>query len=180
MGVWWCGGIAAHGRTPLVIINGNLNAQCYLEEVARPHVLPFVRVREGTWPLSRTMLDHTLQVPSWIFSDMRMCWWWLGLNVPRIVGGIYRHPNGNVSHFISDLEAVLNHIDNDKTAVLAGDLNIDIIKFSNEDVVSYVTTLMFYGYLPYMTLPSRITDFSMTCIDHIFVRLTHREKVLNI
>ena len=38
--VW--GGISAHGRTSLVIINGNLNAHCYLEEVVRPHVLPFV------------------------------------------------------------------------------------------------------------------------------------------
>ena len=95
------------------------------------------------------------------------------------VGGIYRHPNGNVSHFIFDLEAVLNQIENDKTTVLAGDIDIDIMKFSNEDVVSYVTTLMFYGYLPYITLPSPI-DFSMTCIDHIFVRLNRRERVLNI
>ena len=39
--VW--GGISAHGRTPLVIINGILNAHRYLEEVVRPHVLPFVR-----------------------------------------------------------------------------------------------------------------------------------------
>ena len=39
---------------------------------------------------------------------------------------------------------------------------------------------MSYGYLPYITLPSRITDFSMTCIDHIFVRLNCREKVHNI
>ena len=39
--VW--GGISARGRTPLVIINGNLNAHRYLEEVVRPHVLPFVR-----------------------------------------------------------------------------------------------------------------------------------------
>ena len=100
--------------------------------------------------------------------------------ITYIVGGTYRHPNGNVSHFISDLEAVLNHIDNDKTTVSAGDMNIDIIKFSNEDVVSYVTTLMSYGYLPYITLPSRITDFSMTCFDHIFVRLNRREKELNI
>ena len=97
-----------------------------------------------------------------------------------IVGGICRHPNGTVSHFISDLEAVLNQIDNDKTTALAGDKNIDIIKFSNEDVVSYVTTLMSYGYLLFITLPSRITVFSMTFIDHIFVRLNRREKVLNI
>ena len=78
-----------------------------------------------------------------------------------IVGGIYRHPNGNVSHFMSDLEAVLNQIDYGKTTVLTGDMNIDITKFSNEDVVSYVTTLIPYGNLPYTTLPSRITDFSM-------------------
>ena len=41
MMVW--GGISAHGRTPLVIINDNLNAHRYLEEVVRSHVLPFVR-----------------------------------------------------------------------------------------------------------------------------------------
>ena len=43
---WECdgvGGISAHGRTPLVIINGNLNTHRYLEEVVRSHVLPFVR-----------------------------------------------------------------------------------------------------------------------------------------
>ena len=33
---------------------------------------------------------------------------------------------------------------------------------------------MSYGYLPYITLPTRITDFSATCIDHIFIRDTSR------
>ena len=37
------GGISAHGRTTLVIINGSLNAHHYLEEVVRSHVLPSVR-----------------------------------------------------------------------------------------------------------------------------------------
>ena len=41
--VW--GGISAHGRAPLVIINGNLNAHPYPEEVVRPHMLPFVRTQ---------------------------------------------------------------------------------------------------------------------------------------
>ena len=36
------GGISAHGRTPLVIINGDLNAHRYLKEVVRLHVLAFV------------------------------------------------------------------------------------------------------------------------------------------
>ena len=58
-------------------------------------------------------------------------------------------------------------------------MNIDIIKFSNEDVVSYMTTLMSYRFLPYVTLPSRITNFSMTCIDYIFIRLSHKDKAVN-
>ena len=77
------------------------------------------------------------------------------------VGGIYRHPNRNVSHFISDLETVLNQVDNDKKTVLTSDISIDIIKFSNEDVVTYMTTLMSYGYLPYITISSRIIYSSM-------------------
>ena len=96
------------------------------------------------------------------------------------IGGIYRHPNGNVSHFTTDLDLVLNQIGNDKTTVLAGDMNIDITKFSNEDVVSYVTTLMSFGYLPYITIPSHLTNFLMMYIDHIFLRLSCREKILNI
>ena len=38
--VW--SGISAHGRTPLVNINDYINAHRYLEEVARPPVVPFV------------------------------------------------------------------------------------------------------------------------------------------
>ena len=39
--VW--GGISAHGRTPMAIINGNRNAHRYLKEVVRPNMLLFVR-----------------------------------------------------------------------------------------------------------------------------------------
>ena len=79
------------------------------------------------------------------------------------VGAIYGHPNVNVSHFISDLESLLNQTDNDLTTVRH--MNIDIVKLSIEDVVSYVTTLMPYGYLPYIKIQCCITYFSMTCID---------------
>ena len=96
------------------------------------------------------------------------------------VGGIYRHPNGNVSHFVTALECVLHKINETRTTVLAGDMNIDIIKFSNEDVMSYMSTLMSFKYLPYITVPSRITQLSTTCIDHIFMKTSHKDKVLNI
>ena len=92
------------------------------------------------------------------------------------VGGIYRHPPGNVSHFVAALECVLHKFNTNRINVLAGDMNIDIIKFSNEDVMFHMSTLMSFKYLPYITVPSRITQLSTTCIDHIFMK----DKVLNI
>ena len=88
----------------------------------------------------------------------------------------YRHPNGNVSHFVSALECVLHKINSTRTTVLAGDTNIDIINFSNEDVMSYMS----FKYLPYITIPSHITQLSTTCIDHIFMKTSHKDKVLDI
>ena len=96
------------------------------------------------------------------------------------VGGIYRHPNGNVSHFVAALECVLHKINTKRTTVLAGDMNIDIIKFSNEDVMFYMSTLMSFKYLPYITVPSRITQLSTMCIDHIFMKTSQKDKVLNV
>ena len=54
-----------------------------------------------------------------------------------------------------------------------GDINIDHIKYENSDNSLYMSTSMSYGYLPYVILPTRITDFSATCIDHIFIRDTN-------
>ena len=53
-------------------------------------------------------------------------------NTKYILGGVYRHPNGNITHFVSDLQNTLLSLDKSRTAILAGDYNIDIIKFENE------------------------------------------------
>ena len=89
-----------------------------------------------------------------------------------------RHPYGNVSHFVSALELFLNELDNGRTTILVGDMNIiDIIKFANIDVIFYMTTMMTYKYLPYITLPSRITLLSTACIDHIFMKKSHSKHL---
>ena len=74
-----------------------------------------------------------------------------------IMGGIYRHPNGNMKHFVDDLERTLMTINGKTSCILAGDINIDIIKFENEGTMNYLTTLFSYRFLPYITLPSRIS-----------------------
>ena len=94
-----------------------------------------------------------------------------------ILGGIYRHPNGNMRHFVEDLEQTLININGNASCILAGDINIDIIKFENEGTMNYLTTLFSYRFLPYITLPSRITSFSATRIDHIFVRIADKKRI---
>ena len=58
-------------------------------------------------------------------------------------------------------------------------MNIDIIKFTNIDVISYMTTTMAYEYLKHITFPSRIIQLSTTCIDHIFMKKSNQVKILN-
>ena len=92
------------------------------------------------------------------------------LNEDYVVGGIYRQPNGNTAHFIDDLETAIGKLKDNITVILGGHINNDIIKFENEQTMAYLTTLLSNRFLPFITHPTRITDFSATCIDHIFVK----------
>ena len=75
------------------------------------------------------------------------------------VGGIYRHPNGNNLTLHLLWNAWYTDFDTYKTTVLAGVINNNIIKFSNGDMVSYVSQLLSLKYLPYISVPSRITTY---------------------
>ena len=100
--------------------------------------------------------------------------------VKYTVCGIYRHPN-NVNHFTEKLERILAKLSNDNRVLITGDLNIDLIKFADdESTLSYLTTLLSWKYLPYTTLPTRITSHSATCIDHVFLKIPEREQFPNI
>jgi hypothetical protein len=41
--VW--GSITAHGRTPLVVIAGNLTGIRYRDEIVQPYVIPFIQAQ---------------------------------------------------------------------------------------------------------------------------------------
>ena len=81
--------------------------------------------------------------------------------------GIYLHHRENVTSFVSSLETTLTKLDDRKNVILAGDMNIDHIKHTYENVLSYMSTMMSYLYLPYVTLTTRITQYSTTWIDRI-------------
>ena len=64
------------------------------------------------------------------------------MNESYVIGGIYRHPNGIVNHFVNDLENTLVKFDNKTTIIIAGDMNVDLIKFENDNTINYLTTLL--------------------------------------
>ena len=98
---------------------------------------------------------------------------WLEICSPdkkNIVGGIYRHPNKEIKTFQRSLETTLEKVARKKTpCIIAGDLNIDLIKYSSHaDTKAYIDSIVANGFMPVITLPTRITAKSATLIDHIY------------
>ena len=54
------------------------------------------------------------------------------------------------------MESNLVKLGNDCRVLVTGDLNIDLIKFTDDEAtLSYLTTLFSWKYLPYITIPAR-------------------------
>ena len=93
---------------------------------------------------------------------------------PYIIGAIYRHPNGSIEHFVEALERSLGSITSNISTIIAGDINIDLIQTERTDVSNYVSLMLSNKFMPNITLPTRITSHSATCIDHMFIRNLHK------
>ena len=84
--------------------------------------------------------------------------------------GVYRHPNGNVAHFSCALNSTIEKCDKKRTLIYAADSNIDLINYEKKLVEDFLTMMLDNNFIPFVTLPTRLTYTSATCIDHIFVR----------
>ena len=92
--------------------------------------------------------------------------------------GIYRYPNGNTRHFVEDLDGALDKLAPYITSILTGHINIDIIKFENDENCNYLSTLLSHLYLQYITLPTRIMTFCATYVDHVFIKPARNKSAL--
>ena len=93
-----------------------------------------------------------------------------------IIGCIYRHPNGKIEHFTNQFSKILEKNHNDANCIIGGDLNIDLLNITNKDVSNYVTELLSHNFLPKIILPTRITDSTCTLIDHMFLKLSRKNR----
>ena len=87
-----------------------------------------------------------------------------------LFGSIYRSPSFHPLPFIEYLDQTLDNISNErKLTILGGDMNLDILKHEVSDIIStFLNTLASAGFLPCISLPTRITATSETLIDHFF------------
>ena len=93
-----------------------------------------------------------------------------------IIGALYRDPNGNVEHFVHDMDKVISQVPKRLSCFLVGDINIDLPKFENNLTFEYFTTLSAYNCMPLISAPTNITDRISTLIDHIFVKLKDKDR----
>jgi len=86
-----------------------------------------------------------------------------------IIGGVYRHPDQNITEFKDQFEIVLDTLSSQSLpCIIAGDMNIDLLKCgSHSSTAQYVDNLMVNHFIPTVLMPTRITKSSATLIDHI-------------
>ena len=85
-----------------------------------------------------------------------------------IFGIIYRRPNTNPQLFFEKYNQILSYIGKTK-CVLAGDYNLDLLKFnSNRNVRELVDLSLQFDYKPFINKPTRVSGSSATIIDHIW------------
>ena len=90
-----------------------------------------------------------------------------------IIGTVYRPntpPKADVDIFSNTMQELqgIMHREN-KDAFIMGDMNIDLLQYSNHYKTNDYTEAIFsQGYLPPITKPTRLTSHSATLIDHIY------------
>ena len=96
-------------------------------------------------------------------------------NDKLVLGCIYRHPNGNITHFNEQYLKVLESINNNETCIIGGDFNIDLLNYKKNTIGDYLTINLENNFTPCITLPTRITAQSATLIDQIFVKFSAKK-----
>ncbi len=95
-----------------------------------------------------------------------------------LIGVIYNHPRKNVTSFLEYLHTTLNKINHEnKTVLLAGDFNLNLLKHDKfPNVESFLNLMLANFYKPLITHPTRLNASSCpSLIDNIFINsLEHK------
>lgn len=96
------------------------------------------------------------------------------LTIPLLC--IYRTPSiANTDNFTQSLEEILTC--SKVKPIIIGDININIENKTDLRVDNYLNTLATFGYISVINKPTRVTETTSSCIDHIFVPETVKEHM---
>jgi len=82
---------------------------------------------------------------------------------------VYRSPSDSIHEFLHQYKKYISSIRED-TVVIAGDMNINIQDATLSTHLEYLDIMAENGYMSCINKPTRETDISSTCIDHIFFK----------
>ena len=93
-----------------------------------------------------------------------------------VIGNVYRPPRptvDNINTFRDEIQATLNNFRNFKDVLLTGDFNLDLLKCNeNIHIGCFIEMIVSCGYIPKITMPTRLTQRQGTLIDNIFVKIS--------
>ena len=92
---------------------------------------------------------------------------------PYIIGNVYRHPKELLPEFHTFTDEFAETLDtpqvNRIAIYLCGDFNIDLLKiYTKIHYNTFYNNHIAAGYLPRISLPTRVTNHSATLLDNIF------------
>ena len=94
-----------------------------------------------------------------------------------LVGVLYRVPGINTVNDFNDYlhNILMPKLEKEKINIaLTGDLNINLLKCNEHQPSSlYLDIMITNGFIPKITVPTRVTHSSATLIDHMFIKDTH-------
>ena len=99
-----------------------------------------------------------------------------------IIGSIYRLPsyvNIDIEIFTEEYTELLNNLQSrSKFVYLCGDYNIDLLKISTNNVFNkFYENITSCGFIPKITLPTRICDTTSTLIDNVYTNAIDKSHI---
>ena len=94
-----------------------------------------------------------------------------------ILVNTYRSPSRKPTKFVEILDNTLCRLQryHNKQILLVGDYNIDLMKFETDAIgQSLIETTESKGFVQVISKPTRITDYSMTLIDHVYSNMINK------
>ena len=87
------------------------------------------------------------------------------------IGSVYKPPSTCIKLFTESFKTnVLDNLDTGKL-IICGDFNVDLLADLTSDRINFISSLLEKNLLPTINVPTRITPFSATLLDHIWTNI---------